>query len=65
MLKVLYHHAKFGLAGISPADGAVKTLSFLFVCLVCLSVALLNDGSFCVRFRREKVGVQNDFDTVG
>ena len=32
MLEVLYHHAKFGGARISPAAGTAKTLSFLFVC---------------------------------
>ena len=38
MLEVLYHHAMFGVARISPAAGRPKTLSFLFVCLsVCPS----------------------------
>jgi len=37
MLEVLYHHAKFGGARISPADGAAKNVEF-FVCLsVCSS----------------------------
>ena len=37
MLEVLYHHAKFGGAWISPAAGVAKTLSFLlFICpFVC------------------------------
>jgi len=29
MLQVLYHHAKFGLARISPAAGAAKNVEFL------------------------------------
>jgi len=33
VLEVLYHHAKFGGAWTSPAAGAAKDLSFLFVCL--------------------------------
>jgi len=37
-LEVLYHHAKFGGAWISPATGAAKNIDF-FVCL--LSVTLL------------------------
>ena len=41
-LDVLYHHAKFGGARISPAAGAAKDVQF-FVCLfVYLSVTLLN-----------------------
>jgi len=38
MLEVLYHHAKFGGARISPVAEAAKTLSFLSVSQsVCLS----------------------------
>ena len=35
MLEVLYHHAKFGGAHISPAAWAAKNVEFfcLFVCL--------------------------------
>jgi len=38
VLEVLYHHAKFGAARISPAAGAAKNVEFLSVCL--LPVAL-------------------------
>jgi len=39
VLKVLYHHAKFDGARISPAAGVVKNVEF---CLsVCLFVTLL------------------------
>ena len=38
VLEVLYHHAKFGEARISPAAGVAKNVEF-FVCLfVCLFV---------------------------
>jgi len=33
VLEVLYHHAKFGGARISPATGQPKTLSFLLAAL--------------------------------
>jgi len=40
VLEVLYHHAKFGGARISPASGVAKNVEF-FVCLpVCLSACL-------------------------
>jgi len=56
VLEVLYHHAKFGAARISPAAGAAKN-----VCLfVCLFVTLLNISLFA-RFRHEGVGVQKRF----
>jgi len=45
VLEVLYHHAKFGGAQISPAAGVAKNVEFfcLSVCLsVCLPVMLLN-----------------------
>ena len=65
MLEVLYQHAKFGGAWISPAAGVAKNVEF-FVCLsVCLSVRYAFERqSLCVRFRHEGLGVQNDFDTV-
>ena len=42
MLEVLYHHAKFGGARISPAAGVAKNVEFLVCLSVCLSVTLLN-----------------------
>ena len=62
MLEVLYHHAKFGEARISPAAGVAKNVEF-FVCLsVCLSVChAFERQSLCARFRREGVGVQKIF----
>ena len=62
MLEVLYHHAKFGGARISPAAGVAKNVEFfLSVCLsVCLSVTLLNVRA-CARFCDEGVGVQKQF----
>ena len=66
MLEVLYHHAKFGGARISPAAGSAKDVEF-FVCLfVCLFVRhAFECQRLCARFRYEGVGVGNDFDAVG
>jgi len=60
--RVLYHHAKFGGARISPAAGWPKTLSIF----VCLSVYLFVGHAFerqslCARLRHEGVGVQKRF----
>ena len=59
MLEVLYHHAKFGEARISPAAGRPKTLSFLSACLSVWHA--FERQSLCARFRREGVGVQKRF----
>ena len=64
MLEVLYHHAKFGGARISPAAGAAKNVEvFLFVCLsVCLSVRhAFERQRLCTRFRHEGVSAQKRF----
>jgi len=55
MLKVLYHRAKFGGARISPAAGATKTLSFLFVCLSVRHA--FERQCLCTRSSHECVGV--------
>jgi len=65
VLVVLYHHAKFGGARISPAAGVAKNVEFLFLS-VCLSVCLFVRHAFerqslCARFRHEGVGVQKRF----
>ena len=69
MLEVLYHHAKFGGARISPAAGVAKNVE-VFVCLVCLYVCLFvclfvrnafERQRLCARFRHEVVGVQKEF----
>ena len=62
MLEVLYHHAKFGGARISPAAGVAKNVEF-FVCLsVCLFVRRgFERQKLCARFRNEDVGVQKRF----
>ena len=65
MLEVLYHHAKFGEARISPAAGVAKNFEF-FVCLsVCLSVTLLNVRDCAPDFAMKALEYRNDFDTVG
>jgi len=64
VLDVLYHHAKFGVARLSPAAEAAKNVEF-FVCLfqtVCLSVRhAFERQSLCARFRHEGVGVEKRF----
>ena len=68
MLEVLYHHAKFGGARISPAAGAAKNKNVeFFVCLsVCLSVRhVFERYKLCARFRQKALEYRNDFDTVG
>ena len=58
MLEVLYHHAKFGWARISPAAGVAKNVEFF----VCLSVRhAFERQSLCARFRHEGVGIQKRF----
>ena len=63
MLDVLYHHAQFGWARISPDAGAAKNVEFF----VCLSVRhAVERQSLCARFCHEGVGLQKKiFDTVG
>ena len=63
MLEVLYHHAKFCGARISPAAGAAKKVE-LFVCLfVCLFVTLLNIRDCCAPdFAMKALEYRNDFD---
>ena len=68
MLEVLYHHAKFGGARISPAAGVAKNVEFfcLSVCLfVCLSVTLLNVRVCAPDFAMKAMEYRIDFDTVG
>ena len=57
MLEVLYHHAKFGGARISPAAGVTKNVEF-FVCLsACLFVCAPDFAMKALEYR-------NDFDAV-
>ena len=65
MLDVLYHHAMFGGAGISPAAGVAKNVEF-FVCLsVCLFITLLNIRDCAPDFVMKALEYRNDFDAVG
>ena len=45
MLEVLYHHAKFAGARISPAAGVAKNVEFFYLS-VCLSVCLFVRHAF-------------------
>ena len=66
MLEVLYHHAKFGGARISPAAGVAKNVEFFFVCLfVCLFVTLLNVRDCVHDFAMKALEYRNNVDTVG
>jgi len=66
VLEVLYHHAKFGEAPISPAAGTAKNVEF-FVCLLVflLFVTLLNVGNCVPDFVMMVLEYRNDFDAVG
>ena len=64
MLEVLYHHAKFGWAWISPAAGVAKNVEF-FCLFVCLSVTLLKVRDCAPDFAMKALEYRNDFDTVG
>ena len=66
MLEVLYRHAKFGGAGISPAAGVARNVESLSVCLfVCLFVTLLNVRVCAPDFAMKALEYRNDFDAVG
>ena len=58
MLEVLYHHAKFGGARISPAAGVAKNVEF-FLCLFARYA--FERQRLCARFRYAGVGVQKRF----
>ena len=64
MLEVLYHHAKFGGARISPAAGVAKNVEF-FCPFVCVSVTLLNVRVCAPEFTMKALEYRNDFDAVG
>ena len=58
MLEVVYHHAKFGGARISPAAEAAKNVEFF----VCLFVGhAFERQRLCAKFRHGGVGEQKQF----
>ena len=61
MLEILYHHAKFGWASVSPAGGAAKNVEFLSV---CLSITLLNVRNCAPDFAMKALEYRNNFDTL-
>ena len=63
MLEVLYHHAKFGGARISPAAGVAKNIEFFVV--VCLFVTLLHVRDCAPDFAMKALEYRKDFDTIG
>ena len=58
---LLYHHAKFGGARISPDAGAAKNVDFF----VCLFVTLLNVRDCAPDFAMKALEYRNDIDAVG
>ena len=74
MLEVLYHHAKFGVARISPAGGVAINVQF-FCLSVCLSVLLSVSLSVRHAFERQRLSARyfamkaleyrNDFHAIG
>ena len=65
MLEVLYHHAKFGGARISPAAGVAKNVECfcLFVCLFVRHAFELQSSA--PDFALKALAHRNDFDAVG
>jgi len=59
VLEVLYHHAKFGGARISPAKNVEFFLS------VCLSVTLFNVRDCALDVATKTLEYRNNFDAVG
>ena len=57
MHEVLYHHAKFDGARMSPAAGAAKNVDFF----VCLSATLLNVRDCAPDFAMKELEYRNDF----
>jgi len=64
VLKVIYHHDKFGGARISLAAAAAKNVEF-FCLSVCLFVMLLNVRVCAFDFAMKALEYRNDFDAVG
>jgi len=63
VLELLYHHAKFGGARISPAAGVAKNVEFFLS--VCLSDTLLNVRDCAFDFAMKALEHRKDFDAVG
>ena len=64
MLEVLYHHANLVWLEFHPPPGWPKTLSFVSVCLLCVSLFVrlaFERQRLCARFRHEGVGAQKRF----
>jgi len=67
VLKVLYHHANFGMARISPTTGAAKNVEFF----VCVRVHHACEQQACEwwnsvhNFALNALKYGNKFDTIG
>ena len=70
MLEILYHHAKFGEAQISPAAGVAKNVEFFCLSITLLSVTFLSVTLLNVRdcapdFANKALEYRNNLDAVG
>ena len=63
MLEVIYYHATFAGAWISPAAGVTKNVEF-FCLFVSLFVTLLNVRDCVPDFGMKSLEYRNDFHTV-
>ena len=64
MLEVLYHHARFGGARISPAAGVAKNVEFFSVCL-SVRHAFERQSLCAPDFTMKALEYRNDFHAVG
>ena len=60
MLEILYHHAKFGVAWVSPAAEAAKNVDFLSVRVTLLNVRVCSPD-----LAMKALEYRNGFDAVG
>ena len=63
-LEVLYHHAKFDGARISPAAEVAKNVKFC-LSVLCLSVTLLNVRDCAPDLAMKALEYKNSFDIIG
>ena len=62
MLEVVYYHAKFSGARVSPVAGVAKNVEFFVSLSVCLLVRhAFERQRLCARFCHEGVAVQKRF----
>jgi len=65
MVEVLYHHAKFRRARISPTAGVARSVDFFVTLSVCLFVTVLNVTDYPPDFAMKALEYRNSYDAVG